>query len=149
MSSIFPMDYGSGSSSLTSTSATSTVKLLKEYAIDFETGAPLIDETGKFTIVEGLEAVKVRCWLALNIRRGRWFIYMDVGNKLKDLTGKDYNYVSLNIQTILEEALIDGIYITGIGEIIVTQKDDDFNVEFTVISIYGSYITNTDIRKGR
>lgn len=135
--SIFPADYGKNISVITTTEST-TPKLLKEYAIDFETGEFLLDENKKFIIVEGLEAVQVRCWLALKIQRNRYLIYMNVGNNLKSLVGKDLAYVNKNIQSILDEALVDE-YVKSIEDIEVTQDGDTFTVEFTINTIYGSY----------
>jgi hypothetical protein len=145
LSNVFPIDYGSGSGSISSSTSTSTVKLLRTHAIDFDAGEFLVDANGKFSIVEGLEAVKVRCWLALNMQRNRWFLFKNTGNNLKRLIGMSYNYVSLNIQNVLEEALVDGTYVTGISDIVITQTDDNFNVEFTVVSIYGTYEDETTI----
>jgi len=116
-----------------------TPKLLKEYAIDFETGEPLLDANNKFIIIDGIEAVKVRCWLALKIQRNRFAMYMDVGNNLKSLLGKDMAYVNKNIQAILEEALIDKEYVTAIKDTAVTKNENTMIVEFTVVNIYGSY----------
>lgn len=135
--SIFPADYGKSISVITTTEST-TPKLLKEYAIDFETGEFLLDENKKFIIVEGLEAVQVRCWLALKIQRNRYLIYMSVGNNLKSLVGKDLAYINKNIQSILDEALVDE-YVKSIEDIKVTQDGDIFTVEFTINTIYGSY----------
>ena len=143
---IFPDDYSannSGTSTVTTTKATSAPKLLKEYAIDFDTGEFLLDENNKFAIVEGIEAIKVRCWLALQIQRNRYLIYMDIGNNLKSLIGKDLAYANNNIQSILNEALIDGTYVTSIADISLIQDNATVAVEFTVNSIYGSYEEST------
>ena len=140
--SIFPSDYSQNVSKL-STTTTTTPKVLKEYAIDFDTGEPLMDENNKFVIVEGIEAIKVRCWLALQIQRNRYLIYMDVGNNIKSLIGKDLTYANKNIQSILNEALVDGTYVTSIEDISLTQDDATVIVEFTINSIYGSYEEST------
>jgi len=140
--SIFPSDYSQNSSRISITSTT-TPKLLKEYAIDFDTGDILLDENNKFVIVEGIEAIKVRCWLALNIQRNRYLIYMDVGNNIKSLIGKNLAYANKNIQSILDEALVDGIYVTSIEDISLIQDDATVTVEFTINSIYGSYEEST------
>lgn len=135
--SIFPDDYGRSSNTIITT-GTTTPKLLKEYAINFETGEFLLDENNKFIIVEGLEAVQVRCWLALKIQRGRYSMYMDVGNNLKSLIGKDLSYVNKSIQNYLNEALVNE-YVKAVENIEVTKDGDEFTTEFTINSIYGSY----------
>jgi len=140
---IFPDDYSvnnnSDTSAVTTANTTSTPMLLKEYAIDFETGEPLLDQNNKFIIVEGIEAVQVRCWLALRIQRSRYLMYMDVGNNLKSLVGKDLAYINKNIQSILNEALVDNEYVTAAENIQVTQDGSKVTVEFIINSIYGSY----------
>ncbi|KIL06908.1 hypothetical protein SR42_15160 [Clostridium botulinum] len=135
--SIFPGDYSIRRSRNLNTED-NTIPLLKEYAIDFEKEEILIDDKGKFTIVEGLEAVKVRCFLALKIQRNRYLIYLDVGNNLKSLIGKDLDYINRNIKSMLEEALIDE-YVKSIEDIKTSQEGNKVTVEFTINSIYGSY----------
>ncbi|NFN81208.1 DUF2634 domain-containing protein [Clostridium botulinum] len=115
-----------------------TIPLLKEYAIDFEKEEILIDDKGKFTIVEGLEAVKVRCFLALKIQRNRYLIYLDVGNNLKSLIGKDLTDINRNIRAMLEEALLDE-YVKSIEDIKTSQEGNKVTVEFIINSIYGPY----------
>lgn len=134
---IFPKDYNIRKTTIRS-NENNTPELLKKYAIDFEKEEILIDDKGKFTIVEGLEAVKVRCFLALKIQRNRYLIYLDVGNNLKSLIGKDLDYINRNIKSMLEEALIDE-YVKSIEDIKTSQEGNKVTVEFTINSIYGSY----------
>ncbi|NFG58191.1 DUF2634 domain-containing protein [Clostridium botulinum] len=134
---IFPGDYSIRKNRNLNTED-NTIPLLKEYAIDFEKEEILIDNKGKFTIVEGLEAVKVRCFLALKIQRNRYLIYLNVGNNLKSLIGKDLDYINRNIKSMLEEALIDE-YVKSIEDIKTSQEGNKVTVEFTINSIYGPY----------
>ncbi|NSB15824.1 DUF2634 domain-containing protein [Clostridium beijerinckii] len=138
--SIFPRDYNQASNKSNNVKTkTESIPLLKEYAIDFDSGEILTDEKGKFYIVDGIEAVKVRCWLALKIQKGRYLIYPNEGNSLKSLIGKDITYVNKNIQSILNEALVDVMYVTSVNNISIEQNGDTFTTEFTINSIYGSY----------
>ncbi|NFM12030.1 DUF2634 domain-containing protein [Clostridium botulinum] len=134
---IFPGDYNIRKNRNLNTED-NTIPLLKEYAIDFEKEEILIDDKGKFTIVEGLEAVKVRCFLALKIQRNRYLIYLNVGNKLKSLIGKDLDYINRNIKSMLEEALIDE-YVKSIEDIKTSQEGNKVTVEFTINTVYGPY----------
>ncbi|NFO31425.1 DUF2634 domain-containing protein [Clostridium botulinum] len=134
---IFPGDYNIRKNRNLNTED-NTIPLLKEYAIDFEKEEILIDDKGKFTIVEGLEAVKVRCFLALKIQRNRYLIYLNVGNNLKSLIGKDLDYINRNIKSMLEEALLDE-YVKSIEDIKTSQEGNKVTVEFTINSIYGLY----------
>lgn len=142
--SIFPESYKSNNLKTTNVTISTTPDLLKEYAWDFDTGEILVDENGNFTIVEGLEAVKVQCWLALQIQRNRYLIYYrGIGNNLKSLIGKNSAYVNKNIQSLLDEALVDNTYVTSVSDITCTLEDDAVTIEFTVNSVYGSYTTTT------
>ncbi|NFS12603.1 DUF2634 domain-containing protein [Clostridium botulinum] len=135
--SVFPGDYNIRKTKIRS-NENETPELLKEYAIDFEKEEILIDNKGGFTRVEGLEAVKVRCFLALKIQRNRYLIYLNVGNNLKSLIGKDLAYINQNVRAMLEEALIDE-YVKSIEDIRTSQSDNKVTVEFTINSIYGPY----------
>ncbi len=134
---IFPGDYNIRKNRNLNTED-NTIPLLKEYAIDFEKEEILVNEKGMFEIVGGLEAVKVRCFLALKIQRNRYLIYLNVGNNLKSLIGKDLDYINRNIKSMLEEALIDE-YVKSIEDIKTSQEGNKVTVEFTINSIYGSY----------
>ncbi|NFI95252.1 DUF2634 domain-containing protein [Clostridium botulinum] len=134
---IFPGDYNIRKNRNLNTED-NTIQLLKEYAIDFEKEEILVNEKGMFEIVEGLEAVKVRCFLELKIQRNRYLIYLNVGNNLKSLIGKDLDYINRNIKSMLEETLIDE-YVKSIEDIKTFQEGNKVTVEFTINSIYGSY----------
>ncbi len=134
---IFPGDYNIRKNRNLNTED-NTIPLLKGYAIDFEKEEILVNEKGMFEIVEGLEAVKVRCFLALKIQRNRYLIYLDVGNNLKSLIGKDLDYINRNIKSMLEEALLDE-YVKSIEDIKTSQEGNKVTVEFTINSIYGQY----------
>ena len=115
-------------------------ELLKEPAIDFETG-----EISNTEIVTGLEAIAVRVYLTFLIKRGRWFIYLDHGSHIDTFKGQDVDYARLNVMQILKEALVDNIYITDVKDVNLYFEDDDITVEFTVVSIYGEYETEQTI----
>lgn len=116
------------------------VPLLKEYAWDFDRNEIILDKNGKFTIVEGIEALKVRNYLSLKIYKGRFFIYNNkVGTRLKDLIGKSKDYVSLRVEEMLYEAIVDNIYVTDIDNLEVSYVNGKVLVTFDVINIYKNY----------
>ena len=116
------------------------IPLLKEYAWDFDKDEVILDKNGKFTIVEGLEALKVRNYLSLKIYKGRFFIYNNkVGTRLKDLIGKSKNYVSLRVEEMLYEAIVDNVYVTDIDNLEINYVNDKVIVTFDVINIYENY----------
>lgn len=127
------------------TSSNNEPTLLKEYAWDFGNNDFLLDN-GKFVIVEGIEALKVRNFLTLQIYKGRFSIYKNqIGTKLKDLIGKSQNYVSLNIENMLKEALVDNIYVSDIEDIEINQEDSKLIVSFKIINIYSNYSETIEI----
>ena len=117
-----------------------SIPLLKEYAWDFDKDEIIRDKNGKFIIVEGIEALKVRNYLSLKIYKGRFFIYNNrVGTKLKDLIGKSINYVSLRVEEMIYEAIVDNIYVTDIDNLEINYVNGKVVVTFDVINIYKNY----------
>lgn len=125
----------------TPTNITDTgIPLLKEYAYDFDRDEIILDKNGKFIIVEGIEALKVRNYLSLKIYKGRFFIYKNrVGTKIKDLIGKSINYVSLHIEEMIYEAIVDNRYVTDIDNLEINYVNGKVVVTFDVINIYKNY----------
>lgn len=116
------------------------IPLLKEYAWDFDRDEIILDKNGKFTIVEGVEALKVRNYLSLRIYKGRFFIYKNkVGTRLKDLIGKSKNYISLRVEEMLYEAIVDNVYVTDIDNLEINYVNGKVIVTFDVINIYKNY----------
>ena len=117
-----------------------SIPLLKEYAWDFDKDEIILDRNGKFIIVEGVEALKVRNYLSLKIYKGRFFIYKNkVGTRLKDLIGKSRSYVSLRVEEMLYEAIVDNIYVTDIENLEISYINDKVIVTLDVINIYKNY----------
>ena len=117
-----------------------SIPLLKEYAWDFDKDEIILDRNGKFIIVEGVEALKVRNYLSLKIYKGRFFIYKNkVGTKLKDLIGKSRSYVSLRVEEMIYEAIVDNVYVTDIENLEISYINDKVIVTFDVINIYKNY----------
>ena len=117
-----------------------SIPLLKEYAWDFDKDEIILDKNDKFIIVEGVEALKVRNYLSLKIYKGRFFIYKNkVGTRLKDLIGKSRSYVSLRVEEMLYEAIVDNVYVTDIENLEISYINDKVIVTFDVINIYKNY----------
>ena len=120
--------------------ADTSIPLLKEYAWDFDKDEIILDRNGKFIIVEGVEALKVRNYLSLKIYKGRFFIYKNkVGTRLKDLIGKSRNYVSLRVEEMIYEAIVDNVYVTDIDNLEINYVNSKIVVTFDVINIYKNY----------
>ena len=143
MSNIFPSDYGRDY--VNTNISTTDVPMLKSYNVDTDTGEIIVDKNGNFEIVEGLEAIKVQSWILSNMRRDRWIICKDKGNKFKDFQGKDLPYLVRNIDEELTKTYVDGTYIQSVTVNSVTQEDDKAKVSFTINSIYGDYEEEEEI----
>lgn len=120
-------------------------KTPREYGIDFATG----QLTGK--IVEGLEAVKVWIWLALQTPRYRYYIYTwDHGNEFEDLIGQGYTeeYIDAEVRRMTEECLLVNEDIQDISDFSVDMDGDRLSVSFKVSTIYGDIeITDQTVTK--
>lgn len=97
----------------------------KEYEIDFKTG----QLTGN--IVEGLEAIKIWIWLALQTPRYRYYVYTwDYGNEFEDLIGQGYTeeYIEAETQRMTEDCLSVNENIQGISDFSVSMENDVLTV---------------------
>ena len=139
--SIFPDDYNENTKY--NNKNIDEIPLLKEYAVNFEIG-----EISNTEIVTALDAIAVRVWLIFLIKKGRWFIYLNVGTDFDTLVGEDFEYWHKETEAILRDGFVDGIYITDIQDINIIQNKDVGTIEFTVVSIYGEYETSYTERIG-
>ena len=111
----------------------SVSEIPREYGIDFETGLL----TG--TIVEGLEAIRVWIWLALNTERYRYPIYSwQHGSELEQYIGRGYSqdYLDADMFESVEECLMQNEHILSVS---------DFSVDLKGDCLIKSFHVNTDI----
>lgn len=111
------------------------IKTPKEYEIDFKTG----QLTGR--VVEGVEAIKVWIWIALQTPRYRYYIYSwDYGNEFEDLIGRGYSeeYINTEVQRMTEDCLLVNEHIESITDFSVTMENDQLTISFTANTIYGT-----------
>jgi len=107
----------------------------KEYGIDFTTG----QLTGE--IVEGLEALKVWIWFALQTPRYRHYVYTwDYGCELEDLVGQAYSEEFLEAEALymVEDCLLVNENITGISDFSVQLENGVPVLSFVADTAYGS-----------
>ncbi len=117
-----------------STAATA-VEPPREYGMDFTTG----QLTG--TIVEGKEAVKVWIWNCLRTQRFCYPIYSwQYGTDLEQYIGEALpdEYLQVDLQDEIEEALTVNPYITGISDWEFTRTGASVHITFTVITTLGN-----------
>lgn len=116
-----------------------SVYIPREYGIDFETG----QLTGK--VVDGLEAVKVWAWHALQVPRERYYIYTsDYGQEYEDMIGRGYtkDYLKAELKRMTEECLTVNPFITGIENFTMEKDGDHVALSFLMVTNLG----DTEVR---
>lgn len=114
--------------------------MCREIAMNFDTGQMVI-ENGEFKVVEGVEAVKVWVYNALNTERFRHIIYTwDYGQELGNLVGLA-NYAELvkaKAQRYIRECLEQNPYIRSVYDIAVKSEGAALTIDLKLDTIYGS-----------
>lgn len=106
----------------------------REFGIDFKTG----QLTG--VIVEGIEAIKVWIYFALQIPRYRYFICdWEYGNEIEDLYGKGYSaeHLESEMSRMIEECLLMNEYIDSVRVTNAKYENGKFSADVNVTTIYG------------
>ena len=114
-----------------------TLPVAKEIAIDFSTGNPII-KNGDFVIVEKNEAIKVWCYYALKIAKGRFLAFTNnYGSELEEkIIGKQYNSdTQKQVKRIVEDCLLVNPYIKSIDNVQV-DFDDRLTIEIELTTVY-------------
>lgn len=112
----------------------------KEFGLDFKTG----QLTGE--IVEGIEAIKVWCYLALRVARYHFFICSwDYGNEIEDLYGNGYSaeHIKSEAARMIEECLLENDYIESVEISDANYKAGRFKATITIETIYGESDSDT------
>ena len=112
----------------------------REFGIDFATG----QLTG--IVVEGVEAIKVWIYFALQIARYRYFICSwEYGNEIEDLYGKGYSaeHLESEISRMIEECLLENEYIEKVVVENTEYKVGKLKARVTVTTIYEEEISET------
>lgn len=132
---LFPTDFYSG----TVSEPTTVTYSLQDYLINMETGEIVLDELGRVTIVEGLDALNTQIWRKIHCKKGVYLIYSeDYGNTFDELFGKSKEYSDFVIGQKLKEALVDKYYVTGIKSVETSLLEDGtYKVEFQIDTVFG------------
>lgn len=141
--SLFPVKF--------STTATTDVEnpaqnlpVAREVAWNFEQDRPIFSH-GEPVMVEEGEAVKVWCYHALKVARGRLAIYSrDYGNELESLIGQPYTSAVKESEALryVREALAPNPYVTGVTEATVTFEDGGLEIRCKLETVYGEVDVN-------
>ena len=114
-----------------------TLPVAKDIAIDFNTGNPII-KNGDFVIVEKNEAIKVYCYYALKIAKGRFLAFTNnYGSELEEkIIGKQYNSDTYRkVKRIVEDCFLVNPYIKSIDNVTVSFNDK-INIEIELTTVY-------------
>ena len=114
-----------------------TLPVAKEIAIDFSTGNPII-KNKDYVIVEKNEAIKVWCYYALKIAKGRFLAFTNnYGSELEEkIIGKQYNSdTHSKVKRIVEDCLLVNPYIKSIDNVTVSFNDK-INIEIELTTVY-------------
>ncbi|MBR5390975.1 MAG: DUF2634 domain-containing protein [Clostridia bacterium] len=124
--------------------------LMKEIAVDFATGRPVLDETGDFRLVAGLEAVKVWVWRALQAdnRRFAYSAHTDsYGHQMDRLTGLALPEAESRLARMVRETLGVCPYITGVEQFRFTREENRLRAAFLVRTVYGTVTAESEMER--
>ncbi|ACD22495.1 DUF2634 domain-containing protein [Clostridium botulinum] len=121
------------------------IPLLKDYAINLDTGEILLDKNKNAIIVEGLDAVIVQAWRKIHTKKidplagEGYLIYgKNFGSKLHKLIGKSKSNGDIYAYQMLHDCLVDGTYVTGISNFLTELEKSCYKINYTIESIYGN-----------
>ena len=104
---------------------TNILPIPKDFAIDFTTGDPII-ENEDLVIVEKDEAIKVWCYYALKINKDRFIIYSpNYGSTLEEMIGNNYvDNDKYKLEKKVSDCLLVSPYIKSVDKV-----EAEFNSE--------------------
>lgn len=105
----------------------------REFELDFSTG----QLTGN--IVEGIEAIRVWIYIALQVVRYRYFVLSwDYGNEIETLYGKGYSleHLESEISKMIEDCLLVNKYIEKVDIESVKYRQGKLTAKIVVTTIY-------------
>ncbi len=116
------------------------IPLLKDYAIDLDTGEIILNELGQATIVSDIDAVIAQAYRKIHTDKGRYIIYSsNYGSEFKKLIGKGKSYGDTYAYQMLVDCLVDNKYVIGISDFYTVLEKSKYSINFTMNSIYGNY----------
>lgn len=124
-----------------------SLPLLREAAVDFATGQPVLQADGTFRLVTGLEAVKVWVWRALQPDncRYRYSAHTEsYGNQFHLLAGKALPYAESRLAAMIRDTLLVCPYITGVELFSFTWEGSTLRAAFTVRTVYGEMTAESE-----
>ena len=124
-----------------------SLPLLREVAVDLNTGQPIVEAEGTFRLVSGLEAVRVWVWRALQPDNARYAYSAHTasyGNQLHLLAGKSLPQAESRLAGLVRESLLVCPYITGVERFSFTREGCRLVASFTVRTVYGELTAESE-----
>lgn len=98
--------------------------------------------------IDGIEAVKQAVLLILGTERFKYTIFSsNYGGELEAMAGADSTVFSAEIERRIREALLQDDRISDVQEFRVSFTGDSALVEFTVVSVFGSFTTEKVVNR--
>ena len=105
------------------------IPLLKDYAIDLDTGETILNEKGQPIIVNGIDAVIAQAYRKTHTDKGKYIIYSNnYGNDFKKLVGKSKSYGDAFAYKMLVDCLVDNKYVTGISNFYTDLEESNIQL---------------------
>ena len=96
--------------------------------------------------IDDVEALKQSIMKLLSTERYEYSIYsFEYGIDWERLIGKDINFVKIELQRIIKEALINDSRITDVVNFTFEGEGDELTCFFDVVSIYGNVTMSKEV----
>ncbi|SFE87666.1 DUF2634 domain-containing protein [Peptostreptococcus sp. D1] len=114
----------------------------KEMKISYDSGEVILDDTGNIAIVEGLEAIKIWCYLAIKTQRfnHNQIFSSDYGSEHRKLIGWEYSkeLTETEAYRYIKDCLMANPYINDIRNMGVNRKADKLYINIEIDTKYGN-----------
>lgn len=109
-----------------------------------------LDLTNKriYKTVDGIKAVEQAIYKILQTERAAYLIYsLAYGSELERYIGKEFEYVSSDIQRAIEDALLADERILGVSEFNVERMlHDGLSITFKAKTVYGDINVESEVQ---
>lgn len=101
-----------------------------------------------YKTVDGIKAIEQAIYKILQTERAAYLIYsLAYGSELERYIGKEFEYVSSDIQRAIEDALLADERVLGISDFNVEQMlHDSLSVTFKAKTVYGEVSIESEVQ---
>lgn len=111
-----------------------------EVGVDFDTGQVKMNKNGDLLMVEGLEALKVWCYLAIHTQRFKHQVFTEnYGSEHRKLIGSEYTKELTEAEAFryIKECLLANPYIKDVKNLEVKKIGDKLDIAVEIMTDYG------------